>query len=60
MTALGQIHEIKNVFLEARAAKANTRLEELVANARVVPDRVRNFINVGACRLADRGERIDG
>ena len=60
MAALSQIHEVEDIFLEARATKAHTRLQELVADTRVVPDRVGNLIDVRARCLTDRGERIDG
>lgn len=60
MEALAQVHEIEDVFLEAAAAKADARLEELGAHARVVPDGVSDLVDVGAGGLADGGESVDG
>lgn len=58
--ALGEVDEVEDVLLEARAAEADGGLEELGAHARVAADGVGDLVNVGAGGLADGGEGVDG
>lgn len=60
MQALAEVDEVEDVLLEARPAKPDARLEELGPDAGVVADGVSDLVNVGAGRLADSGERVDG
>ena len=58
--ALGEVDEVEDVLLEARAAEADRRAQELGPDARVEADGVRDLVDVRAGRLADRGERVHG
>ena len=60
MQALGEVHEVEDVLLEAGPAEADGRAQELGADTRVESDRVRDLVDVRARRLADRGERVHG
>ena len=60
MQALAEVDEIENILLEARAAKADAGLEELGADARVLADGEGDLVDVGAGRLADGREGVDG
>ena len=50
--ALRKINEVKNVFLEARSTKPDRGAQKFGSDARVTADGVRDFLNVGTCRLA--------
>ena len=50
--ALGDVHEIEDVLLEARAAEADAGLQELRSNPRVGADRMSHLVDVGLCLLA--------
>ena len=58
--ALGKVDEVEDVLLEAGAAEADRRAQELGPDARVEADRVCDLVDVRARRLADCGERIHG
>jgi hypothetical protein len=55
---LAQVDQVVDVLLEAAAAEAHARLEELVADARVGSDRARHLLNVRSARLAYRRDRV--
>eukprot|EP00967_Tisochrysis_lutea_P059498 scaffold75850_cov27-Tisochrysis_lutea.AAC.3 len=47
-----EVHEVKDVLLEARAAETNRRFEELRANPAVDADCVSDLVYISACCLA--------
>lgn len=57
--ALGEVHEVQNVLLEARAAEADRAVEELGADAVVGAHGARDLVHVGARGLADGRDGVD-
>mmetsp|Transcript_2494 Transcript_2494/g.5441 ORF Transcript_2494/g.5441 Transcript_2494/m.5441 type:complete len:309 (+) Transcript_2494:1053-1979(+) len=55
-----EVHQVEDVLLEARPAKADGRLEKLGADARVDPDGVGDLGDIGTRHLAESGDRVDG
>jgi hypothetical protein len=53
MQTLAQVHQIQDILLEARSAKAYRRLQEFVSYARVKANGVCNFVNVRARSFAN-------
>eukprot|EP00982_Pelagococcus_subviridis_P008354 30835-Pelagococcus_subviridis.AAC.14 len=58
--ALADVREVEDVLLEARPAEPDGRVQELRADPRVLPERVRNLGHVRARGLAQRGHGVDG
>ena len=56
---LAHIDQVVDVLLEAAAAEAHARLQELGANARVGAYGLRHLLDVGAARLANGRYRVD-
>ena len=57
--ALAQVHKVENILLEARTSKADGGLEELGPNASIVPDSMRDLVNVGSSSLANGRQGVD-
>ena len=58
MERLREVHQVEDILLETRTTEADGRAQEFGANTGIVPDSVRDFIDVGTCRLTDRGECV--
>lgn len=56
----GEINQIENIFLETRTAESDRSAQKFGPNSRVFSDRVSHFLDIGSCRLANGGQRIDG
>jgi hypothetical protein len=56
---LGKVNEVENVFLETRATEPDRGPQKLGPDARVTADGMRDFLNVGARRLAYGRECVD-
>mmetsp|Transcript_331 Transcript_331/g.957 ORF Transcript_331/g.957 Transcript_331/m.957 type:complete len:525 (+) Transcript_331:274-1848(+) len=54
------VHEVKDVLLEAASSESHGRVEELRSNAAVRSDRVADLLHVCSRRLAERGDGVDG
>ncbi|KAJ8533423.1 hypothetical protein ON010_g13832 [Phytophthora cinnamomi] len=57
--ALGQVHQVQDVLLEARAAEAHRAIEELAADAVVGAHGARHFMDVSARGLAHGRDGVD-
>ena len=55
-----EVDEVENVFLEARAAKADRGFEEFGANAGVEADGACDLIDIGSGGFAECGDGVDG
>jgi hypothetical protein len=49
---LADVHQVKDIFLEAAAAKAHRGVEELGADARVGANGLGHLLDVSACTAA--------
>eukprot|EP00756_Hemistasia_phaeocysticola_P016216 Hpha_TRINITY_DN15462_c0_g9::TRINITY_DN15462_c0_g9_i1::g.175677::m.175677 len=56
----GEVHQVQNVLLEARASETDRRLQKLRPDAGVTPDRPGNLVNVGSGGLTHGGDGVDG
>mmetsp|Transcript_19343 Transcript_19343/g.37929 ORF Transcript_19343/g.37929 Transcript_19343/m.37929 type:complete len:481 (-) Transcript_19343:69-1511(-) len=57
---LAQVNQVENILLEAAATKANTALEEVLANTVISSNSTGNLINVSAAHLTESRDRVDG
>mmetsp|Transcript_6491 Transcript_6491/g.17368 ORF Transcript_6491/g.17368 Transcript_6491/m.17368 type:complete len:316 (-) Transcript_6491:731-1678(-) len=57
---LAEVHQIENVLLKARSAKANRRFQKLRSNARIHTNGAGHLVNVCARCLADCRYSVDG
>lgn len=57
--AAAQIDQVENIFLEAAAAEADACAQKVGPDAAVDAGGVRDFVDVGAGRLADRRNGVD-
>ena len=59
MQRLAEVYQVEDIFLEARTAETDGRLEELGPDTRVETDGVRDLVDVRASRLTDGRKRVD-